>query len=592
MSSVFPPAPASAASSPASLRESPARAGLVTFGLLILVAVEGWYKRTNFATDAISYLDISRALGRHDWKMVFNPLWSPGYPALLALVRPLFADTPAGEWLAIHVLNLVVFLAAWCAFLYLLRAFDPLLATYPPPEARYRRRLLHAAATATFVAIQLCIDSVARVGPDLLVTLCFFLATGLLLRLLREPGSRRAALLGLTLAFGYWVKGIFFPLSLVFLAIAAAGLLLQRRSAWPALAAAGVFALGAAPCVAGLSWSYGHLTTGESGNLNYAFHVNYLPRWTNWQGSQGYGSPIHPTHQILHDPDLFVFGEPFHNTYPPFGNIVYWYQGYRHFFSLRNQAIGAGRDLVYLVQILRSEPIFYAVALSALLLVFADRRTVLRSMLRLWPLYLAALLGILLYVQVHLEDRYLGGFLTVLCLAPFVAAMLYGRLPRAGLGVAVCAVMGLGAVLNCVLVDRDVLIHLRHHFTYARDPQWILGTDLPRMGLHPGEAVGVVGGPNAQCTWAYIARVRIVAELGGGPYDQLHPYTGPAEPEVHAFWSAPPAEQRHILALFYQAGAAAVVAPITPSDKPPTQTEPGWQHAPGTDSWVYRYGTR
>jgi hypothetical protein len=160
------------------------------------------------------------------------------------------------------------------------------------------------------------------------------------------------------------------------------------------------------PYAAGLSWSYGHFTLGESGTLNYAFHVNYLPRWTNWQGEPGgYGTPIHPTHQLMKDPDLFSFAEPYHNTYPPFGNIVYWYQGYRHFWSPKYQAIGIGRDLEYLLQALVPQPIFYAVLLAAIVIFAAekDRKGWFRSAVGAWPFYLPAVIGIALYVQVHLE---------------------------------------------------------------------------------------------------------------------------------------------------------------------------------------------
>ncbi|MFT4114977.1 hypothetical protein [Silvibacterium sp.] len=587
------PAVASRSIHAESLRDPSAWTVFLTLLVLLLSAVEGWYRRTDFATDAISYLDISRALPAHDWKMVFNPLWSAGYPALLALIRPVFAASPGGEWAAIHVLNLLVLLATWSAFLYLLRAFDPLFAALPQPEARMRRRLLHFAGVAIFLAIQLCIDSVARVGPDMLVTLFFFLATGTLLRLVRTPTPSRAVLLGLVLGLvlgaGYWSKGIFFPLSLVMLAVAAAALLRAHRTAIPVLLAAGVFALLAAPYVAGLTWSYGHFTTGESGNLNYAFHVNYLPRWTNWQGSAGYGTPIHPTHEVMRNPDLFVFGEPYHNTYPPFGNIAYWYEGYRHFFSLHHQLTGAMRDLAYLAHILLTGPIFYAVALATLLLFVyePDRRALLIAILRLWPLYLAGVVGILLYVQVHLEDRYLGSFLNVLCLTPFAAAALYARLPAARVRTLVCVVLGVGAALNLAIVDRDVLDHLRHRYTYAQNPQWRLGLGLARLGLAPGDRVAVVGGPNAQCTWAYVARVRIVAELGGDPYDQLHPSGHPTDQEIHQFWSAAPEDQRRILGLFRQAGAVAVIAPVTAADHAPAKQAGGWHPVPGTNSWVY-----
>lgn len=557
--------------------------------VLTLGAIEGWFKRTDFATDAISYLDISRAIPARDWKMVFNPLWSVGYPLLLAIVRPLFPSTANGEWLAIHVLNMVVFFAAWLAFLYLLRSFDPYYAGLSREDAFERRRFVLFAGVCIFIAIQLCIDSVSRVGPDLLVTIFFFLGTAIVVRLLRDPSYGRAIVLGVVLGAGYWCKGIFLPLSFLLLLAAAAGLLREKRKLAPVLAAFVVFAVIAAPYIAGLSWSFGHFTMGESGQLNYAFHVNYLPRWTNWQGGPaGYGRPIHPTHQLMKNPDVFAFGEPYHNTYPPFGNVTYWYVGYRHFWSPKYQAIGIGRDLGYLAKILTHQPIFYAVLLSAILLFvsFRERREWLKAALGLWPFYLPALLGIALYVQVHLEDRYLGSFLAILCLLPFVSVVMLRELPARITRNLVLAVMALGAILNYTVVDRDVLAHVRHHYTYAENPEWKLGLALERLGLKPGDEVAAVGGPNASCTWAYIAHLRIVAELGGDPFDQHHPATEDLDTTLRKFWQMPAAKQEQVLMLFHQAGAVAVIAADRPAE--PGSTD-GWQHIEGTATWIYRF---
>jgi hypothetical protein len=568
------------------------QAALTCF-VLVLGAVEGWFWRTDFATDAISYLDISRAIPARDWKMIFNPLWSVGYPLLMAIGRPLFPATPNGEWLSIHVVNLTIFLGAWLSFLYLLRSFNFLFEGLPLDEARHRARFLLAAGTCIFVAIQLCIDSVSRVGPDLLVSTFFFLATAILLRLLRDQSYPRAVVLGvvlgLVLGAGYWTKGIFLPVSFIVLLVTAAALVWKKRNPAPALAAFVVFAVAAAPYVAGLSWSFGHFTLGESGKLNYAFHVNYLPRWTNWQGGPpGYGTPIHPTHEVMKNPNLFVFGEPYHNTYPPFGNVVYWYQGYRQFWSPRYQAIGIARDLWYLVKILLTQPVFYAVAISMILLLAAaeNRKEWLKTAGRFWPFYLPALLAIALYVQVHLEDRYLGSFLTILCLSPFVTAAVRGNMPSTKIQRLVLLVMAAGAALNYTVVDRNIFKNIRHHYTYAENQQWRLALGLQRLGLQPGDEVGAVGGPNASCTWAYIAHLRIVAELGGNPYDQQHPMEGLAGNEVQEFWHSSPAEQAKILGLFHQGGAVAVIASAKPAD---VSVPAGWQHVDGTDTWVYRF---
>jgi hypothetical protein len=557
--------------------------------ILLLGALEGWFKRTDFSTDAISYLDISRAIPAHDWKMVFNPLWSIEYPLLLALLRPRFPQTPTGEWIAIHVLNFAIFIGAWLAFLYLLRSFNSFYDSHSQKDSARRQKFVFLAGASIFLSMQLCIDSVSRVGPDLLVTTFFFLAAAMVLRLLVKSSYRLAILLGVALGLGYWAKGIFLPLALTLLAILALVLLFRKRSVGPVLLSAAIFAAIALPYAAGLSWSFGHFTLGESGPLNYAFHVNYLPRWTNWQGEPGgLGTPIHPTHQLMKNPDLFAFGEPYHNTYPPFGNVVYWYQGYRHFWNAKNQVIGIGRDLVALAQVLIRQPIFSAVSLSIALIFYSvdDRRKWLRTAVNLWPFYLTAVAGFLLYLLVHLEDRYLGSFFTILCLLPFVSLAMLHTMPSHKIQAWILAVMGVGALLNYAVVDRDVLTHLRSNSSYAENPQWKLGLALQHEGLKPGDEVGVVGGPNAACTWAYIAHLRIVAELGGNPYDQHDVLPEGAESVVSKFWNSSPALQQQIVALFHQAGAVALVASAKPAGIDAPQ---GWHQVPGTDTWIYRF---
>ena len=557
--------------------------------VLILGALEGWYRRTDFSTDAISYLDISRAIPLKDWKMIFNPLWSVGYPLLLAAARPFFPGNEAGEWLSIHVVNFFVFVCAWFAFLFLLRTLGTANTTATPKESLHTRRFLFLCGASVFVSIQLCIDSVSRVGPDLMVTAFFFVSTALMLRLVAQPSYKRALVLGVTLGLGYWTKGIFLALASVLLVVAAAALIAKKRKFVPLLLAGCVFGVVITPCVAGLSWSYGEFTFGESGPLNYAFHVNLLPRWTNWHGEPGgYGKPIHPTQQLLQNPDIYFFAEPYHNTYPPFGNIAYWYRGYRHFWSARYQAIGIARDLDYLAQALIPQPIFYAVLLASALILFSTqaRQQWLRTVGAYWPFFVPAVVGVLLYVQVHLEDRYLGSFLAILCLLPFVVtARLLPKVP-AKMQMLVLAVLIVGAALNFLIVDRDVIAHIRNHYTYEQNPQWKLGLAMERAGMRPGDEIAVVGGPNASCTWAYIAHLRIVAELGGEPFDQRHPVPAGTEGPIAAFWHSPPQLQQQIVSVFRQTGARAAIA----SEKPEEISPPaGWQQLPGTNTWIYRF---
>src|SRR5260370_779166 len=86
-----------------------------------LGAFEGIYGRTQYLGDWISYLNVSRAVSGLNWKGIFDPMWSPGYPVLVALARAIFPQTAEGEWNAINLLNWLIFLMAYGCWLYLIR---------------------------------------------------------------------------------------------------------------------------------------------------------------------------------------------------------------------------------------------------------------------------------------------------------------------------------------------------------------------------------------------------------------------------------------------------------------------------------------
>ena len=97
---------------------------LVSALVLTLGAIEDIYGNTDsgdvYGSDAVQYLDIARAINRHDWHSALNPLWSQGYPALLAMARPLFPAGPSGDWDDTRVINFAIFTANYLAFLWLL----------------------------------------------------------------------------------------------------------------------------------------------------------------------------------------------------------------------------------------------------------------------------------------------------------------------------------------------------------------------------------------------------------------------------------------------------------------------------------------
>ena len=112
---------------------------LASVTVLLLGAIENLYGLTDsgdlYGSDAVQYLDIARALGRHDWHSALNPLWSQGYPALLALLRPLFAPGPLGDWRAVHTLNFLISHSAMAAFSI---CCSPFKILFPPANASTR----------------------------------------------------------------------------------------------------------------------------------------------------------------------------------------------------------------------------------------------------------------------------------------------------------------------------------------------------------------------------------------------------------------------------------------------------------------------
>ena len=135
--------------------------------------------------------------------------------------------------------------------------------------------------------------------------------------------------------------------------------------------------------------------------------------------------------------------------------------------------------------------------------------------------------------------------------------------------------------------------HALHRQSYTDDREWKLAAYLEQDGLKPGDKVGVIGGTYLYCTWAYLNGLRIVAELGGGPYDP-HPIAGVdhwygkhkegPDPGGELFWNASPEMQAKIMQLFRQSGAVAIIAPA----QSPDGNVPGWEHVPGSPMWVHR----
>jgi hypothetical protein len=568
LATVAPPPEASPTSSDLIL------AAVVSPFVLLAGAVEAWYGRSELLGDDIAYLDVANLLHHGDWHAALNPLWSLGYPILLALIRPTHKSSIRAELTSIFFLNMAVYLAAYLAFLWLIRQALLLQKRDRPDTPARSFAFIPLAAALIFVNVQTAIGRVYSIGPDQLVTCLFFLASGLLLRFIRRPDARNAALLGAVLGLGFVVKAIFLPLAFI---VAACAVLATRRLS-RLLPIAAAFLLFAVPYCAALSWALGRPTIGEASSLNYAFHVNRLPHWMGWQGGPvPQGNPIHPLPLAQTNPPVFLFPEPFHVTYPPNYALVYWYDGYHRFFRPANALRAFAQNLHALEAILHENaPLTLALILGAAIFLANQRRRGIRAMLHAWPFFLPALLGVAVYLQVHIEGRYIAGFLAVLAMLPFLATDLRSLSPRRR--TLLLLILLTGSAANLATHLRTPLRLALHAANTEASPQWKLARALQQLGLQPGDRVASVSSQNViRCTWAYAARLHIVAALGNDAFDPQ----SQAQDLQHFF--ADPATQNQILALFRQAGARAVVAPNLPPSIAPASP---WRHVPQTNAWV------
>lgn len=563
--------------------------------VIVLGFVNDFYGRTDlndvYPSDAVSYLDCARAFERGDFTSALNPLWNQGYPALLALVRPLFQAGPEGIWSAAHWLNLAIFFISWLLFAWLVR--ELVVELRGKQEAENGAGLLVGfGSLCLFLTAQLCIDQVSRVGPDKLVAVFFFLTCALILRLLRKPSWLLAAGLGLALGCGYLAKSAFLPLGAVAVLIVALALWKRRLSLHYLLASTLIFSAIVLSYGVALSRANGYRTLGESGSLNYAWHVNRLQKWVHWEGGAQpglaawptqrlvrfshydtdpphYGKPLHPTLAVGTLPTIYEFRGPRQATYDPYYDPPYYYQGYLHFFRWRYQLISLGKNAGHLGVALTVQPMFWALGLVTLwsLARRANRRQFAAWLQRIWPLVSLAAAGVLLYTPVHLEDRYLSAFLGVLALL-----LLIGIAPLVPREKGAIALLALGFAFGLVHNQRGGWLDMLHGITHRDNRKWKTGLALRGAVLPRGAEIGMIGwGANLDTDWANIGEVQITSEIQDGT-------------DEAAFVAQSPQKKQAVLAEFHRSGATAVLT----RDKFIGDL-PGWQRLGSVPLWIYRF---
>jgi len=543
---------------------------------LALGAVQAWLFRYSMISDGVSYLDIGDAYFRGDWKAAINAYWSPMYSWCLGLALYLFRPSISWEFITLHIVNFVIYVAALLSFRFFLRS---VLRSLRKDASTGSDALVPLSETALlrvgyslFLWGSMVLIGVGRVTPDLLVAVFLFGIAGYLVELSGRDSYPKFAFFGALCGAAYLAKTIMFPLGFGFLAIL---LFCRKRSKARVLGfllAAAVFLLVCSPFILALSRAKGRLTFGDSGKIAYAALVSPGTPQIHWEGEPaGSGTPVHPTRKLLDDPPVFEFGEPILGTYPPWDDPSYWCEGVQWNFRLRPQVRAVIFNAFSYERFLVREPGLLAGVFIFLCMGASNSR---KAIAAIWPLLAAAGLSLAAYSVIVVIDRYIGASMVVLFAATFAGI----RLPndarlRSGSNYLAAAV----ALSVLLTVVGHVVENGYANLTVGAVPlaidQLKTAIGLESLGLRAGDKVAVVGYGTAN-HWARLGRFRIVAEAAT---------PGLSAPE---FWAASPERRNRVYECLRGTGARAVIA----WDPPHNVLDARWKKAAGTKYYAYFLG--
>jgi 4-amino-4-deoxy-L-arabinose transferase-like glycosyltransferase len=517
--------------------------------------------RNSIDHDAVAYLDMAGGFLHGTRGAFLNAYWSPLYPFLLA--HAIVFASPYWQATALHLVNFAIYLLVLLSFDFFLNQVLPQASQSALPDA-LPDRMLRALAYALVLWCCLILTSLGQSHPDLLVMAAVFFAAGITERL-RAGGATLAwcVALGAVLGLGYLAKAAMFPLAFVFLLVA---ILAARRPISPRASALLAFAVLTFALIAGayiymLSRSERRFTVGDSAKIAYAMEVN------------GAGAPAHPRQKIFDRPAIYIYADHLVGTNPGWYDPAYWRAGIEPKFNLARQADVLHRTLdIYFFVFAQLGAVF--AGFLALLFV-GDRRATLRRVAGQWPLYVPALAALGMYSLVHVELRFLGGFVALLCLALFLGVRETSPESRSFATAIVLAVV--------VMLGTQIAWEAGHNLVAlaqnAKSSDWLIAKDLESRGIHRGDRVATIG-ELPSIYWARLAGVTLTGEISAD--------------DAAAFWAATPSVRMQIAGALAQAGIAAIVAQGVPkwvvsqgsAEEKPAGEPNDWSEAGTTNYFV------
>ncbi|HJZ64163.1 MAG TPA: hypothetical protein VKD70_07590 [Candidatus Acidoferrum sp.] len=541
---------------------------------LLGVSVYAYVDRHGMNADGMSYLDMASESLRSGSKHLINGYWSPLYPALLSVVLRVFRPAPANVFSVVHLANVLVFGFVLLSFTFFVRSFAA-VHNDDDKGAPTGIPYLIPFCFGIFSWFTMEFTRPSSERPDLCVTGIVFLAAALCCRISVDPKWRYFLALGFALGLGYYAKAVMFPLALILLAVLFALPPPGEGARLKVVSTALVFLIVAAPLAALISKRVGHLSIGETGSINYALYVNGLPIPPSWV--TGNGAPAHLPRTVLSKPIIMEFATPVRGTNPLGYDPSYWFAGARPHFDPRQQLATIKVNVRLYVEFFSQMVMIVSGALMLYLLIPRGSLRLPDNMFwwfTLWPTAACCI-----YALVHVEARFLPGFLALFWLA------LYFFLLQAVDTPARTAV--LGTVLFSLLIPTIGHIAKLRASGAADKPEYIrVGDALRGAGIGPGDSIAVAGGRTYETggrvyressAWdAYYARyvgARVIAAI-------VDANDGIDMPQRQApeFWHLDPEDLSRVKDLLAGIGVKAIVA----LDRPDDSTPADWRQVNGT----------
>ncbi|TWU12617.1 hypothetical protein CA54_14410 [Symmachiella macrocystis] len=547
--------------------------GLCRAAAIFLGLVYTFGARYRMYPDTVSYLDMGDAYLRGDFANALNAYWGALYSWFLGAAVAMFDPSPHGEVLLVHAVNFSIFLCSLVAFEFCLRSvFDSQAILRGTGNLKLARTGLVVLLYALYTWSALELVTVSIPTPDLCVSTVVLLVVGIIARI--RAGKSSLGIfggLGLILGVGYLAKSVMLPLGFVFLATAWISYGRRRGLTSRILISSCGFVAVAALLIVPLSLSHGRFTFGESGRMNYAWHVNRVPHFAHWEGNvAAHGVPLHSTRKLPTNPVVHEFATPISGTYPPWYAPAYWYEGIQPKFNLQQQCV-ASLQIVRDASVVLFKEQSYVVGMVWGLFVFSlisakiqtqkGWRAVLNSLRSQWYLFLPAATALGMYSLVHIEIRYLGPFIFLILMGLVWASHRLVQTDVSWGQYAVSAAVVIWALLAVGGVRE--LAHTTDDSEHCR-----VAEGLWRMGVERGAPIGHVGN-SFKAYWARFGRFKIVAEI--------------LPADADSFLAGNLQTKQTIIDKFRSCGVRAIVT------KRNAQPGAGWAPIPDTQYFAYLF---